>query len=1471
MFSYNRKFIGRISLSTLILLLSGFSIFILFYLFNNSIARANPPTLAINLVVEETGKSPFDTGTCGPAPSAGDDYCATDDYVRNDDTVVFRWDISVNDSDAQDLTVTHEFDYIPGAEGDGTLPLRWNSLPSACTGSVLVSNKTDRKIVCNLGDLPAGTNISVPVSAKVSGELANNTNISTNASVTSNLTSDIQSNSISVINSVRPEMDLQALSSSSNQSIGENINNENGYFINAVYDINKNRLQGNEPLDLSGSGISFPVELDFVSGNPNNAILNGNCDFLFNATGPIDLNCTQTSAGEDIIVTLKEVVGDNLDYDGLDNPAPITIPIWLPFSDVSTSEQLKVEAVNFDPDSVSGVSNYLSSTEPTFNNDLFFNLDAVQNYDGVFSKYHTGMYKQSNDSVVRDEPFDDFYLYPQAGYGYQNSEYRSHVKFSHTSFQPVTNLYLCDNFDNLNSNIITGGAKNYGDSSKRYNFLNTDQSVGLLVYSEEDFSLPSNFSYTVEYGVGSWSTQELQRTTTCEDSSNTWYSDINTVPGGVSAINQVRLRIPNVPATTGVEVQYMMNFGLRITTGNDGTKVKNYGLGYADQIENQEWAVSPIDLENQDFGYVLAGRVDVEGQASRPLIIKEFDNSSGFGRWIGHRASADTEMKYKIEFNVERFVQDNPTTTVTITDVLPKHLTYIENTSRVVVDGGNETTIQPTSVVVNPTTQQTNITWEIPNVSYNSGIESNYLLYDTYISGLTPNETELENLAEINITEGFEQYGSSCFNYGSCSLTRYIVENTGSFNIQKSTSDSTINTGESVSYTIAYANQTSNPIGDTDIIDVLPYDSDFRGSNFDGTITLTGVTLNQTSNQTLFVTKADPSTIPPDPCDPKNIENGNTSPVCNSITGTGDIVWCTGYTGGNCPNNIGEVTAIRVKHTNLPDAGSGDPIGSFSLSYNTQGNNLNNIYYNTTTGRIDSNTLSVLSNTSTVEIPSGSISGRLWIDSNQNNQFDSGEELLSSVVVELYDTNNNLITQTNTDSQGNYSFSDLASDTYVVKSKATQDPSYDFDGVATPNIVNISVDTSNSVKDRINIDFGYNQNKGSISGKIHTDSNFNNQYDNGETELESIPIELVDDQNNVVAQTTTDANGNYQFSDIPEGIYTIRTIVDEIPVYDPDGVSSPKEASIEISADPNKTLDHSNINFGYSPRGSISGTVYEDLDYNFDFFDAFDGGSDYELNSSPSVSIFDSNNQKIGDGDGEYSFGSLLLGTYTLRINPNSSYYQLEDPDSTRNLETTIEVTSQSLNVTEVDFGFAFNSQVSGSTFLDINQDGVCGNTTDCIRLSEVEYRLTGINILNESVDRVVNSFTSSNTIGSFQEGDFYFGEVKAGNYTLTQTQPSEYDDGLDYLGSNDGFDSSKEYGTLVPPNSITFDIGANGDRYYNTKFTEQEKPQGSISGRLYRDNNLDFDRQITENGFTTWSVNLLDSSNNIIATDTLD
>jgi choice-of-anchor A domain-containing protein/uncharacterized repeat protein (TIGR01451 family)/TQXA domain-containing protein len=180
-----------------------------------------------------------------------------------------------------------------------------------------------------------------------------------------------------------------------------------------------------------------------------------------------------------------------------------------------------------------------------------------------------------------------------------------------------------------------------------------------------------------------------------------------------------------------------------------------------------------------------------------------------------------------------------------------------------------------------------------------------------------------------------------------------------------------------------------------------------------------------------------------------------------------------------------------------------------------------------------------------------SLGDKVWIDANKNGIQDSGEAGLAGVTVSLYDCSSNLISTTTTDSNGNYLFSNLSAGSYtVVFAKPTgyvftikdtnsngsdaADSDADLTTGKTTCITLLAGVTD------LTWDAGlYKECKNTIGDFVWHDTNVNGVQDSGEAGIAGVIVELLQ-TSTVIATTTTDANGKYEFSNLNDGTYGVR-------------------------------------------------------------------------------------------------------------------------------------------------------------------------------------------------------------------------------------------------------------------------------------------------------------------------------------------
>src|SRR3954454_1627867 len=220
-------------------------------------------------------------------------------------------------------------------------------------------------------------------------------------------------------------------------------------------------------------------------------------------------------------------------------------------------------------------------------------------------------------------------------------------------------------------------------------------------------------------------------------------------------------------------------------------------------------------------------------------------------------------------------------------------------------------------------------------------------------------------------------------------------------------------------------------------------------------------------------------------------------------------------------------------------------------------------------------------------------------DDNANGLQDPTEPGIEGVEVDLYDDNNVLVATTVTDADGHYSFG-VEAFTYVVKIPALNYGTGENPGVLfgfNPTTSETCQRTITNDND-LTCDFGYSP-PASIGDRVWNDLNGNGVQDTGEPGINNVIVNLYDAHGNIVVPdgATTQGNGNYSFTNVPPGTYTVRIADTSLPggltpTFDLDGVATPHQATFTVTAGQNRT----DVDFGYQGNAEIGDRVW--LDYN---------------------------------------------------------------------------------------------------------------------------------------------------------------------------------------------------------------------------------------------------------------------------------
>ncbi|MEM9545118.1 MAG: SdrD B-like domain-containing protein [Bacteroidota bacterium] len=437
----------------------------------------------------------------------------------------------------------------------------------------------------------------------------------------------------------------------------------------------------------------------------------------------------------------------------------------------------------------------------------------------------------------------------------------------------------------------------------------------------------------------------------------------------------------------------------------------------------------------------------------------------------------------------------------------------------------------------------------------------------------------------------------------------------------------------------------------------------------------------------------------------------------------------------------------------------------------------------------------------------------VWEDLNGNGIQDELEPGIENVTLELMDESNAIVQTVNSDSLGQYEFSNIVPGVYYIRiqTDAIYGPTeFQFDAgnsnEVDSDVMIVDGDftspeftvTSNSTN--LSLDFGFVEKPALVGGFTFLDGNNNGQYDQDEIFVENISISLFDDQDNLITTTLSDVGGYYEIDNVAPGFYYIVFELNSDDLFTfadlGDDLSDSDVASSIVFGSTNifelmPDEENLSISAGYQKKPKVGDYVWLDENSN-GLQDEIAGLNDVL------VELFNDQNELIQttlsgphpetSEAGYYQFESLDTGNYYIKIPVNEQYDFTSVEESLVGQNSVITNangigTSNTFNLIgnrcneDIDAGYAFkNGNIQGEVWIDANKDGIQDPNEEPISNVIIE-------LFNESGELQSSSPTN-------EEGQYFFNGLDAGNYYLIVTPTDRYRFTLPMVPADTALDS---------------------------------------------------------------------------------
>ena len=1191
-------------------------------------------TLMNTISVFKDGTVPFDSTTyTPPTTNAGKDASATNWVVRIVDNMLYKWEISCNDADCANVTITFVLD--PGAVQPKQ---RWTNVPTDCLTWSISSDK--QTLMCTVWNMHEWQNLIIYPQAIVTqnnrnGDLVraristSSPTASSPAPVLSPTTMTTAGFGVDLVKTLKPP------------------------FKNAQWDIIYTP-DADVKLDGSAGGtwymVTYRISANynlwsaFVSGNTLNQVSYTLSDtFAYAAwylgTWALFAWCSVVWANASVVcpavgtplltTSTSRTFPVSINNIDITNPVDgnkifsIDVKYWIPVTDIRTDG---TPLTNRNDVVFSWGSIVWPNSQP-------ISVDNIPNPSEGLG--NNGMdYPMFRTLPVGWSTVKSFFWYPFWGNtknGKKKVAIWEIISFEIHLYneQTADNTYhICDNIDTNSFEFIWLDSQTHNSAMFGVNWpyiwhKNPYVWYNNWVTSFEDLK-ELNDNFKIEYSnipfTANTTSAVPQRNSTCEDDMNwdwvyDWTVNPSTLPWGTGSVTKIRLSYDHKYAPLLAKygnlssLSFFTQFLVKIkSTVNIWQQLPNFMISIRWSTADSNWRISNASTNLLDTNYSLdaqyADRVTVVW--AKASLTKSVITPSG-----SSIINPGDSLTYTISPSINWwYIPANGTVPVTITDYLPGNMSLVSWTW---VNCGSSTITLTSAPTANPLVWT--IIWSVGQplcqIQYVAKVADSAGKWD-YINTARIDvcDPALANDCGILDKEVDAAWNDTIAILAVAGVS--IVAKWNIFDVKKDVPETNTMINTPFSFNLSYANLGTENFGDTKVLDILPYVGDRLmtgtswpntsrrpGSEFAGTFQLTSIWATNWEYG-FEVTDGDPTLIAND------ASSANTAVTWTPCTDLANPSAC-----------LANITAVR---RNVPASAvsAGAMRKSISLTLTPTGNMSGDIYTNSFSAKVPEMSFPVISNDVSVQVVAGSIWDTVRFDTNSDGIQDTWENWVAGIPVTLKDSAGNIISTAITDSLGEYLFTWLAAGTYhvsIVKPSAWT-YTYDLDSQTTsPDGDTIITITKNLdfvtnhllwVSTNLSWDFGVVWLSSSLAGNIYLDNDMSKWLGTGDIGISWLIVYLngYDLWGNFINITTTaNPDWSYLFSWLTAWVYSVYYANDTTyipytantgtingqPVWDVNYVSNLTNISLWYGQ------NSINNNFWLIQPASIAGTIYHDL------------------------------------------------------------------------------------------------------------------------------------------------------------------------------------------------------------------------------------------------------------------------------------